>query len=477
MKGKGTAKTDSSASRIEQDSIGEKPVPADAYYGINTVRALENFPISGLKASPSFIDAFLFIKKAAALTNKELNLLKPAQADAIVQACEEILSGKLRDQFVVDVFQMGAGTSLHMNVNEVIANRAAELMGGAKGDTGVVHPNDHVNFGQSTNDVFPTAIRMAARKGFEELIPVVDALSKALLAKGVEFDDVVKSARTHLQDAVPIRLGQEFKAYGVAVERSLERIKAAMKELEELGIGGSAAGTGLNTHPEYAKRVVSILNKLTGFSFRPAADLREAMQSQRPLSEASSALKNLAVELIRISNDIRLLASGPTTGFAEIVLPPVQAGSSIMPGKMNPSMAEMLTMVSFQVIGNDLAMTLCVQAGQLELNVMMPLMAYDLLFSLDILKNAIRAFTARCVNGITADRERCRRYADMSLSLATALNPVLGYSAVALIVKEALATGKTIVEIVKEKNLLSPEKINEILDPQKLTEPGIVKSS
>ncbi len=463
------------ATRTEKDSIGTKEIPANAYYGINALRGQENFPISGLKAHPRFIDAFMRIKKAAAQTNKELGLIKGEQADAISQACDEVLAGKMRDQFIVDVFQMGAGTALHMNVNEVLANRAIEILGGQKGDYSKVNPNDHVNFGQSTNDVFPTAIRVAARMYLKEFLPEVNALATAFTDKAKEFDDVIKSARTHLQDAVPIRLGQEFAAYGLAIKRCGDRIYQAGKEIEELGIGGSAAGTGLNTHAGYAKRVVDLIHKETGVSFRPAEDKREAMQSQRAVAEVSSAVKNLALELTRISNDLRLLSSGPTTGFAEIFLPGLAAGSSIMPGKVNPSMPEMMNMVCFQVIGNDLAMSLAVQAGQLELNVMMPLMAYDLMFSMEIFKNAIHVFTESCVKGISADKEKCRRYAEMSMSLATALNPIIGYAKAAEIVKEAMATGKTIVETIKEKNILSPEKLAEVLNLKSLTEPGVHK--
>jgi aspartate ammonia-lyase len=461
--------------RTEKDSLGAKSIPGDAYYGINALRAVENFPISGLKTHPKFVDAFLHIKKAAALANKDLGMIQADQADAIAKSCDEILGGKLRDQFVVDVFQMGAGTSLHMNVNEVLANRAVELMGGQKGDYSKINPNDHVNFGQSTNDVFPTAIRVAGRVYLSELFPVLDGLVKALAAKGKELDDVIKSARTHLQDAVPLRLGQEFTAYSVAIGKATARLHEAAKELEELGIGGSAAGTGLNTDPAYAKKTVEYLAKQTGIPFRPAADLREAMQSQRPISEASSALKNLAVELSRICNDLRLLCSGPTTGFAEIVLPAVQAGSSIMPGKVNPSMAEMLNMVCFQVMGNDVTITHAVQAGQLELNVMMPVMAFDLLFSIEILKNGIKAFTDRCIVGIIANKEKCRQYAEMSMSLVTVLNPIIGYAKAAEIVKDSLASGKTIIETIKAKKVMSDEKLKEVLDLRKLTEPGVHK--
>jgi aspartate ammonia-lyase len=464
-----------SSTRTEKDSIGTREIPADAYYGINALRGQDNFPISGLRTHPKLIDAFMRIKKAAAQANKELGQIKPEQAEAIVQACDDILGGKYRDQFIVDVFQMGAGTALHMNVNEVLANRAIEILGGVKGDYARVNPNDHVNFGQSTNDVFPTAIRVATRLYLKELLPVVDALADAFLEKGKEFDDVIKSARTHLQDAVPIRLGQEFAAYGVAIKRCTDRIALATKDMEELGIGGSAAGTGLNTHPAYAKRVVDLLSHDTGIAFRPAENKCEAMQSQRPAAEVSSALKNLALELTRIANDLRLLSSGPTTGFAEILLPGLAAGSSIMPGKVNPSMPEMLNMVCFQVIGNDLTISMAVQAGQLELNVMMPLMAFNLLFSIEILKNAIKVFTDLCVTGIQADREKCRRYAEMSMSLATALNPIIGYAKAAEIVKEALKSGKTIVETIKASKILTAEQLKKVLDLKSLTEPGVPK--
>jgi len=461
------------ATRIEKDSIGTKELPASAYYGINALRGQENFRISGLKPHPTFIEAFAIIKKAAVLANAALRLVDTKKAKAIAKACDEIRAGQFCDEFIVDVFQMGAGTALHMNVNEVVANRALEIIGAVKGDYKQINPNDIVNFGQSTNDVFPTAIRVAGRLYLEEIFPVIDQLAAAFFKKGREFDNIIKSARTHLQDAVPIRLGQEFKAYGVAVQKAGRRLREAARELEELGLGGSAAGTGLNTHPKYAAMAVGNIRKETGLPFRLAADLREAMQSQRPIAEASSALKNLAGELSRIASDFRLLTSGPTTGFSEIVLPAVQAGSSIMPGKVNPSMAEMLNMVCFQVMGNDVAVTMAVQAGQLELNVMMPLMAYDLLFSIEILKNAMIAFTERCVRGVKADVDRCRQYAESSLSLATAMNPILGYARVAEVVKEALARKVTILDVVREKKLLTPEEIKRVFDVKKLTEPGV----
>jgi len=461
------------AARIEKDSLGQKEVPADAYYGLQSVRAMENFPISGLRKHARMVEAMAMVKKAAAFANAELGLLKPEVSKAIGAAADEVLAGKLRDHFVVDVYQMGAGTSFHMNVNEVLANRAIELLGGKKGDHSIVHPNDHVNMAQSTNDVIPTAMRIAGRLLLGELLPVLQDLQTALAGKAKEFDGILKSARTHLQDAVPIRLGQEFAAYAVTVGKCRGLIAAAARSLEELGIGGSAAGTGLNTHPQYRFKLVEHLRAWTNINWRNAPDMREAMQSNLPIAEASSALRLLAIELIRICNDLRLLTSGPTTGFAEIVLPAVQPGSSIMPGKVNPSMAEMLNMVCFQVIGNDLTVAMAVQAGQLELNVMMPVMAYNLHHSIEILKNALRAFIDRCVVGIVADAERCRRYAESSMALATALNTYVGYARAAEVVKRALREQKTIIDVVRAEKLLTEDQIAQILDPIKLTEPGL----
>ena len=461
------------AARIEKDSLGQKAVPADAYYGIQTVRAMENFPISGLRMHPRMVEAIVMVKKAAALANADLGLLKPEVGQAIAAASDEVLGGRLRDQFVVDVYQMGAGTSFNMNANEVLANRAIELMGGKIGDYALVHPNDHVNMAQSTNDVIPTAMRIAARLLLQELFPILQDLQTALAAKAKEFDGILKSARTHLQDAVPIRLGQEFAAYAATVGKCRERIGASVRSLEELGIGGSAAGTGLNTHPQYRFKLVEHLRAWTKIHWRNAPDMREAMQSHLPIAEASSALRLLAIELTRICNDLRLMTSGPSTGFAEIVLPAVQPGSSIMPGKVNPSMAEMLNMVCFQVIGNDLTVSMAAQAGQLELNVMMPVMAYNLHQSIEILKNAIRVFIDRCVVGIVADAERCRRYAESSMALATALNIHIGYARAAEVVKRALREQKTIIDVVREEKLLTEDQVAQILDPIKLTEPGL----
>ncbi len=459
--------------RVEKDILGEKAVPAEAYYGLQSVRAMENFPISGLRMHPRMVEAIVLVKKAAALVNTDLGLLKPRIGRAITAAADEVLAGRLRDQFVVDVYQMGAGTAFNMNVNEVLANRAIELLGGQKGDYMIVHPNDHVNMAQSTNDVFPTAMRTAARLLFAELLPVLGDLKTALAEKAREFDNILKSGRTHLQDAVPIRLGQEFAAYAATIGKCQERIAAAARSLEELGIGGTAVGTGLNTHPQYRTGMVEYLRAWTGIEWRNAPDMREAMQSNLPVAEASSVLRLLAIELTRICNDLRLLASGPTTGFAEITLPAVQPGSSIMPGKINPSMAEMLNMVCFQVIGNDLTVSMAVQAGQLELNVMMPVIAHNLHQSVELLKNAIRVFIDRCIGGIVADADRCRRYAESSMALATALNVLVGYAMAAEVVKRAVRERKTIIEVVREEKLLTEAQIAQILDPVKLTEPGL----
>jgi aspartate ammonia-lyase len=459
--------------RIEKDSLGEVKVPGNAYWGAQTQRAVENFPISGLMAHPKMIDAFVMVKKAAAVAHKQLGLLGAEPADAIVQASNEVLRGEMRDQFVVDVYQAGAGTSFNMNVNEVLANRANEILGGEKGAYKPVNPNDHVNMGQSTNDSFPTAMRISTRVLMSEMMPVLDALEMALKEKAKEFDHVLKSGRTHLQDAVPIRLGQEFAGYAETIYKCKRLLSQAATELEELGIGGSATGTGLNVHPKYRYIVCDLYREWTGLPFRPAEDMREAMQSNLPMGAFGGALRNLALELTRIANDLRLLCSGPLTGFAEITLPAVQPGSSIMPGKVNPSIAENLNQICFQVLGLCTTIDYCVQAGQLELNVMMPVMAWNAQFGLTILTNGVRVFTELCVRGITADEERCKHYAETSPSLATALNPTIGYQAAAEVVKQALKEKKTIPAVVLEKGLLSEEDLKKILDPWKMTEPGI----
>jgi len=457
--------------RIERDSLGEVRVPASAYYGAQTQRAIENFPISGVRPPQALVTACAYVKKAAALANRDVGNLPARIAEAIAAAADRVLAGEFRDQFVVDVFNSGAGTSFHMNVNEVLANIAIETLGGQRGDYSIVHPNDHVNYGQSTNDVIPTATRLAAVLMVPGLSAALERLETAFRNKAREFDGILKAGRTHLQDAVPVRLGQEFGAYAAALAKAAKAVEGAADGCRELGIGGSATGTGLNTHPEYAARTVAYLAEFTGEHLRPAPDRFEAMQSQGPVVALSGALRLLAVELIRIANDLRLLSSGPTTGLAEIRLPAVQPGSSIMPGKVNPSIPEMVDMVGFAVLGNDLTVATAAQAGQLELNVMMPVIAYKLLDSLRILTSACRVFAERCVEGIEADEARCRAYAERTMGLATALNPYIGYLAAAEVAKEALATGRSIREVVIEKGLLEAEELDRILDPKAMTEP------
>ncbi len=468
MSGNSSAK---GATRTEKDSIGTKEIPAGVYYGIQTARAVENYPISGMRAHPTLIRAFGMIKEAAAEANKTLGLVDSKRADAIIQASREVQQGKWNDAFVVDVFQAGAGVSFHMNTNEVIANRANEIMGGTLGGYQNVHPNDHVNYGQSTNDVFPTGMRLASLLALEELYPVLERLAAAFEAKGKEFWGIMKSGRTHMQDAVPMRLGQEFAAYAGAIRRSTTLLRQNSELLRELGLGGSAVGTGINTHPDYREKAVANLARISGQKLVAVDDMRYAMQSNLAMATVSAALRNLALEVIRISNDLRLLSSGPNTGFGEINLPALQPGSSIMPGKINPVMPELAAMVSFQVVGNDAAVALAVQAGQLELNVMMPTMAYSVMQSITILTNMLRQFTEKCVAGITANPKRAEFYAQSTVSLATALNPYIGYAKAAEIAKESVATGKSIIEIARSKGLLKEEEINEILDPVRMTEP------
>lgn len=459
--------------RVEKDSLGEVHVPRDAYWGSQAERSRQLFQISGLTEHPKMIDAFILLKRACTRANVDLGLLDREIGEAIIRAAEEILNGQFRDQFPVDVFHMGAGTSFNMNCNEVLANRAEEILGGAKGTYTRVSPNDHPNYGQSTNDTFPTAMRIMSRMMLGDLLVAVDLLSDALDAKGVEFDAVLKSGRTHLQDAVPIRLGQEFSAYAAAVRKSRRWLEHAAFELEELGIGGSAAGTGLNTHPEYRAKAIASLVESTGIAFRGSDDMREAMQSNLPMAALAAGLRILCLELTRISNDLRLMCSGPLTGLAEIVLPPVQPGSSIMPGKVNPSMAENLNLVLYQILGQCHAIDLSVQAGQLELNVMMPGMAFASQFSLQVLTNTLHTFTQNCVRGIQANEAQCLHYAETSPSLATALNTYIGYKAASEVVKVALAEKKTIPQVVREKGLLDEETLRKALDPANLTEPGI----
>jgi aspartate ammonia-lyase len=458
--------------RMEKDSLGQREVPFDAYYGIQTQRAIDNYPISGYRAHPQLIRAIGMIKKAAAMANRELGLIDLKRARAIILAADEVITGKWGDQFVVDVYQAGAGVSFHMNANEVIANRAIEMLGGKRGDYHVCHPNDHVNCSQSTNDVFPTAMRLATLFLFGQGLVALEGLEESFARKAESFDRVLKSGRTHLMDAVPIRLGQEFAAYATAMRRCAVLLKQARALLSEVGLGGSAVGTGVNTHPKYQKLVVKHLSKISHCALIPTGDLRYAMQSNLAMSVASSALRNLSLELIRITNDLRLLSSGPNTGLAEIGLPALQPGSSIMPGKVNPVMAELTAMVGFQVFGADAVTAMAVQAGQLELNVMMPAMAWNVLHSAEILKNTMSVLATKCVDGITANPERCRYYANATLSIAAALNPYIGYAAAAEIAKESVKTGKPVTEIALERNLLDQKTMQEILDPMRMTSPA-----
>jgi fumarate hydratase, class II len=460
--------------RIEKDSLGEMQVPSDALYGSQTQRAVLNFPVSGLKPYPAFVWSQAALKRAAAEVNRDLGLLEPELADAIIQAADEVLAGKHSDQFVVDPFQAGAGTSHNMNLNEVIANRANQILGFALDDPKKpVNPNDHVNMAQSTNDTIPAAIRLGCLWRLPELLAAVDDLADALEAKAAEFDDVVKSGRTHLQDAVPVRLGQEFGGYALAVRNDLERISTSAERLRRLGIGGTATGTGLNAHVEYHQRMIDVLSRLTGQGLRSSGNLFESMQSMADPADFSASMRTLCITLTRIANDFRMLSSGPATGFDEIRLPAVQPGSSIMPGKVNPVLAEMLNMASFHVQGCDLTVSLAAQAGQLELNVMMPIIAHNLFEMMHVLIGAIDAFTDKCVVGITANREKAEGWLAKNAILVTALNPVIGYLNGAAVAKEAMATGKTIKEVVIEKGLLSGDEVDKLIDARTLTEGGI----
>jgi len=457
---------------VERDSLGPLEVPADAYYGVQTARAVANFPISGERLHVEMVRAVARIKIAAARANAEVKELDPKKADAIVAAAEEVMAGKLDDQFVVDAYQAGAGTSFHMNVNEVIANRACELLGGKRGDYSLVHPNDHVNMAQSTNDVIPTAMRLAAHVLAGPLLEEMDALTRSLDAKSGAFAHVLKSGRTHLQDAVPITLGQEFSGYGECVRGWRGSLERSREGLLAVGLGGNAAGTGINAHAKYRERVVAHLARVTGIPVRSAPNMFEAMQSMAPFIRVSNDLRGFALDLTRIANDLRLLASGPTTGFNEINLPAVQPGSSIMPGKVNPVILEMANMVGYQVLGYDTAVAYASQAGQLELNVMMPVIAHNLLRSLALLTPTLRVLRTSCIDGITANEDVCRGYFERSIAVATALNPYIGYAKAAEVAKEAAKTGKTVVEIVRDKKLLPEDQIAKVFSPQAMTNPA-----
>ncbi|MBI3320598.1 MAG: aspartate ammonia-lyase [Candidatus Omnitrophica bacterium] len=454
--------------RIERDSLGTKCLPANVYYGIQTYRAVESFPISSLRLPSEMVQAYGYIKKAAALTNTQLGLLPSRKGRAIVRACDELLSGRFTEQFVVDVYQAGAGTSFHMNVNEVLANRANELLGARRGTYRFIHPNDHVNMAQSTNDTFPTAIRLAALMKLPALLSSMRGLSEALQRNARRFDRVVKAGRTHLQDAVPVSLGKEFGAYALALAKASDHLRQTASRLGELNLGGTATGTGLNAHPSYRRRAIQLIRRWTRLPLRPADNLVERTQSLADFAHVSGALRDYSLELIRIANDLRLLNSGPNTGLAELELPAIQPGSSIMPGKVNPVVPEMVDMVAFQVLGHDTTVMMACQAGQLELNVMMPVVAYNLLQAMQILTTAGEVFATRCIEGITVNTTRCRNSARRSLALVTALAPRVGYLPAAEIAKLALTSGKPIAELVVTQGLLSAQEARRLLDPARL---------
>ena len=461
------------ATRTEHDALGAVTLPADAWYGIATARALANFPVSGLRAHPALVTAVVRIKRAAAVVHRGTGRLDARRADAIIAACDQLLAGAHRDQILVDVYQAGAGTSLHMNVNEVLANLATVALGGARGTYDPVHPNDHVNMAQSTNDVVPTAMRLAVLETLGPALGAVDALADALREKAVTFDGHVKAGRTHLQDAMPIRLGQEVGAWAGSIERGARRVRHAARYLLDLGIGGTAVGTGVNAEPAYAPRMVTELARLTGLPLRRGADAVQLMQSLGDLAGVSAAWRVLALDLGKIAADLRLLSSGPRTGLDELRLPAVQPGSSIMPGKVNPSVPEMVQQVVFQVIGHDATVAAAAERGELELNVMMPVVAHNLLSAITILGNAVRVLGTRTIRGLEANPVMLAHWAERSAALATALAPRLGYARTAALTKQAVAEGLNIRELVVREGLLTPAEADVLLDLRRLTEPGV----
>ena len=459
--------------RTEKDPLGEKQVPSDALYGVQTLRAVENFPISGLKPLEAFVLAQVWIKKAAALTHKTTGRLDAKLADAIVKAADEVISGQHRDQFVVDPYQAGAGTSHNMNVNEVLANRANEILGGKRGEYKPVHPNDHVNMAQSTNDTIPTNIRLSALSRLGALVAAFNALREALAAKGKQFDHIVKAGRTHLQDAMPIRLGQEFTAYSISIDRATRRVEQAADYLRDLGIGGSAVGTGVTVEKEYPALMIKNLKAISGLELREGKDRIQLMQSMGDAAAFSAALRGLAIDLSKISSDLRLMVMGPRTGIDEIKLPAVQPGSSIMPGKINPSIPEMVNQVCFQVMGCDTTVAIASEHGQLELNVMMPVIAHNILLSMQILTSAATVLTEKTVKGIEANEAMCSYWVERSAALATALMPHIGYAKAAEISKASVKEGVLIREMVQRDKILPQDQIDEVLDLKKMTEIGV----
>ncbi len=461
--------------RTEEDSIGVRNIPADVYYGIQSLRAFENFRITGLTMHPEIINSIVEIKKAAAITNAEIGILDKRTADAMVSASDEILTGKLHENFIVDPIQGGAGTSLNMNANEVIANRAIELLGGIKGDYSLVNPLDHVNCGQSTNDVFPSAGKMTALKLLDKALHELKRLYENLEKKADEFDDVIKMGRTQLQDAVPIRLGQEFKAYGHAVKRDIQRLENARNEMRYLNLGGTAIGTGINADIQYIKRIVPVLSKVSGLDLEQADDLIDATQNLDGYCIVSGAIKTCAVNLSKMSNDLRLMSSGPKTGLGEINLPPRQNGSSIMPGKINPVIPEVVNQVAFNIIGNDMTITMACEAGQLELNAFEPIIFYNLFQSIETLAYAVGTLTDNCIMGISANHEQCRYLVENSIGIVTAISPYIGYMNAAKIAKEALETGASVRDLIRSKGLITSEEELKILDIKAMTSPQILK--
>lgn len=459
--------------RVERDSIGVKDIPEDVYYGVQSLRAAENFHITGLNMHPEIINSLAYIKKAAAITNCEVGLLEKKKAQAIVQACDEIVSGKFHNEFIVDPVQGGAGTSLNMNANEVIANRAIEILGGKKGDYTIINPNDDVNCGQSTNDVIPTAGKMTSLRLLQNLKKQLLRLYDALNEKATEFDHIIKMGRTQMQDAVPIRLGQEFKAYSVAIMRDIHRMDKAMDEMRTLNMGGTAVGTGLNADEAYLRRIVPNLSEISDMELVQAYDLIDSTQNLDPFVAVSGAVKACAVTLSKIANDLRLMSSGPRAGFGEINLPAKQNGSSIMPGKVNPVIPEVVNQVAFNVIGNDVTITMAAEAGQLELNAFEPIIFYCLFQSIDTLGYAVQTFVDNCVTGITANETRCRYFVENSVGIITAICPYVGYQKAAEIAKEAIKTGESVKKLIIEQGILTEEQMDEILDPVQMTEPGI----
>jgi len=458
--------------RTEKDSMGEMQVPAKAYYGVQSTRSINNFPISGIMIPPEQITALALLKLACAKANMELGKLKKKQGNAIVKACKEVINGSLREQFVIDIFQAGSGTSSNMNTNEVIANRAAEILGGKRGDRTLVHPNDHVNMGQSTNNVFPSSIRVASLPLAKSLIKSAKALQKTLLKKSRQFDKVIKSGRTHLQDAVPIRMGQVFGAFAYSIEKDIERLNSKLTFISELGVGGNAVGTGINTPPKFRSLIIKHLNKESGEKFKVTKNGIEATHSTNDLADLSSAVNTLALDVARICNDFRLMSSGPNTGLNEIDLPAVEPGSSIMPGKINPTMPEAVNMVCLKVFGNHQTISMAAFSAQLELNITMPVTGYSLVESLRILANGIDVLREKCIDGIKVNKKQCEWYAMQSPSIATFLNPAIGYDRASALAKKAIKEGKTIPEVVLEDKILTKEELANALHPKKLTSPA-----